>query len=256
MIHASAIVDASAELADDVEVGAYSIIGAGVEIGAGTRVGSHVAIQGPAKIGRDNIIHPFNSIGGAPQDKKYAGEPTALIVGHRNTIREYCTLNRGTTQDAGATTLGNDNWIMAYVHIAHDCNVGNDTVFANGATLAGHVTVEDKTILGGFTVIHQYCRVGYHAFTSMGAIIRNDVPPYVMLSGDPAHARGINTEGLKRSGYAAAQIKALRQAYKIIYKSGHRLQEAIARLDELAREHDAVKRLPEFLRASERGIVR
>ena len=256
MIHSSAIVDATAEIADDVEVGPYAVIGAGVKIGARTKVGAHTVIQGPTRIGRDNAIHPFNSLGGAPQDKKYDGESTELIIGDRNTIREYCTFNRGTAQDSGVTEIGDDNWIMAYVHIAHDCMVGNETIFANCAALAGHVTVEDKTILGGYTIVHQFCRVGYHAFTGMGTIIRNDVPPYTMLNGDPAHPYGINTEGLRRSGYTAAQIRVLRQAYKIIYKSGKRLQEAIEELDALGKDHDEVARLPEFLRASERGIVR
>ena len=256
MIHSSAIVDTAAEIADDVEIGPYAVIGARVTIESGTRVGAHTVIQGPAKIGRDNVIHPFNSLGGAPQDKKYDGESTELIIGERNTIREYCTFNRGTAQDKGLTKLGDDNWIMAYTHIAPDCHVGNETIFANCAALAGHVTVEDKTILGGYTIVHQFCRIGYHAFTGMGTIIRNDVPPYTMLNGNPAHPYGINTEGLRRSGYTAAQIRVLRQAYKIIYKSGNHLQEAIEQLEALAEDNSEVGRLPRFLRASGRGIVR
>jgi len=256
MIHPSAIIDPSARLADDVEVGPYSIIGANVEIDAGTWVGPHVVINGPTKIGKQNRIYQFSSLGDAPQDKKYAGEETTLEIGDRNVIREYCTFNRGTTQDVGVTRLGNDNWIMAYVHLAHDCQIGNDTIFANGATLAGHVEVEDKVIFGAFTVIHQFCRVGYHAFSGMGTVIKADVPPYTMLNGNPAEPHGINLEGLKRSGMSKEQIKALRDAYKIIYKSGNRLQEAIEQLDELSTQFDVVKRLPDFLRQSSRGIIR
>jgi UDP-N-acetylglucosamine acyltransferase len=229
---------------------------ADVTIDSGTWIGPHVVINGPTKIGKQNKIYQFSSIGDAPQDKKYAGEDTSLEIGDRNVIREYCTFNRGTTQDVGVTRLGNDNWIMAYVHIAHDCQIGNDTIFANGSTLAGHVHVEDKVIFGGFTVIHQFCRVGYHAFSGMGTVIRSDVPPYTMLTGNPAEPHGINIEGLKRSGLTKDEIKVLRDAYKIIYKSGNRLQEAINELDELSREYEVVGRLPEFLRQSTRGIIR
>lgn len=256
MIHPSAIIDPSARIADDVEIGPYTIIGADVEIGSGTTIGSHVVINGPTTIGKDNRIYQFSSLGDAPQDKKYRGEQTTLEIGDRNVIREYCTFNRGTVQDVGATRLGNDNWIMAYVHLAHDCQVGNDTIFANGATLAGHVVVEDRVIFGGFTVIHQFCRIGYHAFSGMGTVIKADVPPYTMLNGNPAKPHGINLEGLKRSGMDSEQIKALRSAYKLIYKSGNRLQEAIEQLDELSGQYDVVKRLPEFLRQSTRGIIR
>ena len=256
MIHPTAIVDSSAELADDVEVGPYSIIGSGVEIDSGTVVGSHTVINGPTRIGKQNRIYQFNSIGDAPQDKKYAGEDTRLEIGDRNVIREYCTFNRGTTQDAGVTRLGDDNWIMAYVHLAHDCQVGSNTIFANGSTLAGHVVVEDKVIFGAFTVIHQFCRIGFHAFSGMGTVIKADVPPYTMLNGNPAEPHGINIEGLKRSGLSQEEIKALRNAYKMIYKSGYRLQEAIEQLDTLAEEFQAVGRIPEFLRHSSRGIIR
>jgi len=256
MIHSTAIVDPSAQIADDVEIGPYSIIGAGVEIDSGTSIGPHVVINGPTRIGKHNKIYQFSSIGDAPQDKKYAGEDTSLEIGDRNVIREFCTFNRGTTQDVGVTRLGNDNWIMAYVHLAHDCQIGNDTIFANNASLAGHVTVEDKVIFGGFTIIHQFCRVGYHAFSGMGSIIKADVPPYTMLGGNPAEPHGINLEGLKRSGLTKEEIKALRDAYKLIYKSDNRLQEAIEKLDELAEQFDVVKRVPEFLRHSSRGIIR
>jgi len=256
MIHSSAIIDPSAQIADDVEIGPYTIIGANVTIDTGTWIGPHVVINGPTRIGKDNKIYQFSSLGDAPQDKKYAGEDTALEIGDRNVIREYCTFNRGTTQDVGVTRLGNDNWIMAYVHLAHDCQVGNETIFANGTTLAGHVTVDDKVIFGAFTVIHQFCRIGYHAFSGMGTVIKSDVPPYTMLNGNPAEPHGINIEGLKRSGSTKEQIKVLRDAYKIIYKSGKRLQEAISELDELSKEHDVVQLLPDFLRQSTRGIIR
>jgi UDP-N-acetylglucosamine acyltransferase len=256
MIHPTAIVDATAEIAEDVEIGAYSIIGADVSIGQGTWIGPHVVIKGPARIGKDNKIYQFSSLGDDPQDKKYAGEPTSLEIGDRNVIREFCTFNRGTEQDAGVTRIGDDNWIMAYVHIAHDCQVGSDTILANCASLAGHVHIADKVILGGFTAIHQFCRIGFHAFSGLGTIIKSDVPPYLIITGDPAVPHGINLEGLKRSGFTPDQIKALKNAYKIIYKSGNRLQEAIQLLDELSSQHDVVARLPEFLRLSSRGIVR
>lgn len=256
MIDSQAIIDPGAQIADDVEIGPFSIIGKDVEIDSGTWIGPHVVINGPTKIGKDNKIYQFSSLGDAPQDKKYAGEPTKLIIGDRNVIREYCTFNRGTAQDSGVTRVGNDNWIMAYVHLAHDCQIGNNTIFANGTTLAGHVEVEDKVIFGAFTVIHQFCRVGYHAFSGMGTVIKSDVPPYCMINGNPAEPHGINIEGLKRSGLSMEQIKTLRRAYKVIYKSGMRLQEAIDELTEMAQSHEEVKRLPEFLHQSERGIIR
>lgn len=256
MIHPSAIVDPGAEIAEDVEVGAYTIIGPNVTIDEGTWIGPHVVLNGPTSIGKHNKIFQFASLGDAPQDKKYAGEATSLEIGDRNVIREYCTFNRGTTQDVGVTRVGDDNWIMAYVHIAHDCQVGNNTIFANNASLAGHVHIEDKVILGGFTAIHQFCRVGYHAFSGLGTIIRSDVPPYMMITGHPAVPHGINFEGLKRTGFTPDQIKVLKNAYKIIYKSGNRLQEALDLLDELASQHEVVGRLSEFLRQSSRGIVR
>ena len=256
MIDDRAIIDPGAQIADDVEIGPYSVIGKDVVIESGTWIGPHVVINGPTQIGRDNKIYQFNSLGDAPQDKKYSDEPTRLRIGDRNVIREYCTFNRGTVQDRGETTIGNDNWIMAYVHIAHDCIVGDHTIFANGTTLAGHVEVEDKVIFGAFTVIHQFCRIGYHAFSGMDTLIKADVPPYTMMTGSPAEPHGINIEGLKRSGYSSEDIKILRRAYKCIYKSGNRLQEAIAELDTMAEGCDAVKCLPAFLRKSERGIIR
>lgn len=256
MIHSSAIVHPDARIAKDVAIGPFSIIGPDVEIGEGTWVGPHVVINGPTRIGKQNKIYQFCSLGDAPQDKKYAGETTQLEIGDGNVIREYCTFNRGTVQDTGVTRLGDNNWIMAYVHLAHDCQVGSNTIFANGTTLAGHVKVEDKVIFGAFTILHQFCRVGFHSFTGMGTVIKADVPPYTMLNGNPAEPHGINTEGLKRSGFSKEEISDLRRAYKIIYKSSLRLQEAIEELETLAEKSPSVRRIPEFLKLSERGIIR
>ena len=251
-----AVVDASAAIGVNVEIGPYAIIGKQVEIDEGTRIGSHVVIDGITQIGRDNQIHPFSSLGGDPQDKKYQQESTKLIIGNRNVIREYCTFNRGTVQDQGITCLGDDNWIMAYVHLAHDCQVGNHTIFANGVSLAGHVHVEDKVVLGGFTAVHQYCQIGYHAFSGVGTIVKSDIPPYIMISGSPAKPYGLNTEGLKRSGLTADEIKVLKRAYKTLYKSGKPLQTAIEEFEQMACENHYLSRLAVFLRQSKRGIVR
>ncbi|MFP5345390.1 MAG: acyl-ACP--UDP-N-acetylglucosamine O-acyltransferase, partial [Gammaproteobacteria bacterium] len=226
MIDARAVIAPDARIGDGVTVGPYSVIGSGVEIGAGTWIGPHVVINGPTRIGRDNKIYQFASLGDAPQDKKYAGENTRLEIGDRNVIREYCTINRGTAQDKGVTRVGHDNWIMAYAHIAHDWVVGDQTIFANAASLAGHVTVGDCAILGGFTLVHQYCMIGAHCFCGMGSVISMDVPPYVMVSGHPARPHGINSEGLKRRGFSAEALRALREAYKLIYKSSLTLSEA------------------------------
>ena len=201
MIHPSAVIDPAATIGDNVSIGPFCVIGAGVEIGDGTRIGPHVVIDGPTRIGRDNRIYAFCALGGEPQDKKYAGQPTELIIGDRNVIREYCTFNRGTAEDSGITRIGNDNWIMAYVHMAHDCTVGNHTIFANAASLAGHCRVDDYAILGGFTLVHQFCQVGAHAFTAMGSVINRDVPPFVTVAGTYAEPHGINSEGLRRRGY-------------------------------------------------------
>ena len=255
-IHPTAVIDPGAKLADDVRVGAFSIVGAGVEIGAGTEVGSHVTIQGPTTIGRDNRIFQFNSIGAAPQDKKYAGEPTRLVIGDRNTIREFCTFNRGTSQDRGETTIGNDNWVMAYVHVAHDCILGNGTILANVTTLAGHVHVGDFAILGGFTKVHQFCRIGAHAFSGMDSGLNQDLPPYVTCSGMPARPIGINSEGLRRRGFTVAQIRNVKRAYKLVYRSGLRLEEARRELEALARGNPEVTPFLEFISSSERGIIR
>jgi UDP-N-acetylglucosamine acyltransferase len=256
VIHPTAIVDPRARIAADAAIGAYSTIGPDVEIGAGTWIGSHVVIDGHTRIGAGNRIHPFSSIGGPPQDKKYAGEPTRLEIGDRNTIREFCTLNCGTVQDTGVTKVGNDNWIMAYVHLAHDCVVGNGTIFANNAQLAGHVSVGDLAILGGFTVVHQFVSIGAHSMTAMGTILLQDLPPYVTAAGNTAKPYGINAEGLKRRGFDATAIAALRRAYKTLYKSGLGLEEARAALADQAKEAPQVGLLVEFLSRSSRGIVR
>jgi UDP-N-acetylglucosamine acyltransferase len=256
VIHATAIVSASAKIADDVEIGAYSIIGDNVEIGGGTRIDSHVVVNGPTVIGNDNHIYQFASIGDDPQDKKYADEPTRLVIGDRNTIREFCTISRGTIQDEGVTTLGNDNWIMAYVHIAHDCRVGSHTIMANNATLAGHVHIGDWVILAGFSGAHQFCRVGAHAFIGMYAGVNRDVPAYVMVSDTPGIPRGINSEGLKRRDFDARQIRNIKNAYRVIYRDGLKLTEAIAELERRVATQPELKILIDSLRSSERGIIR
>jgi UDP-N-acetylglucosamine acyltransferase len=256
MIHPSAIVHPGARIASGVRVGAYSIIDADVEIGSGTTVGHHCVITGHTRIGADNRIGHFVSLGEAPQDKKYAGEPTRLEIGHGNTIREFCTFNRGTAQDAGVTRLGDGNWMMAYVHLAHDCQVGNQTVFANNAQLAGHVHVDDHAILGGFTVVHQFCRIGAHCITAMGTIVLQDVPPFITVSGNPASAHGINTEGLKRRGFLIERIEGLRRAYKTLYKSGNTLEQAKQALATQCAQTPEVQVLLDFLGRASRGIVR
>ncbi len=256
MIDARAIVDPAAELAEDVEVGPYAVIGAGVRIDAGCRIGPHAVIEGPTRIGRDNRIFQFASVGTAPQDKKYGGEPTELVIGDGNTIREFVTINRGTVQDEGVTRIGDDNWIMAYVHIAHDCQVGSHTIFANNASLAGHVRVEDYAILGGFTLVHQFCAIGAHAFTAFGTGVAKDIPPFVMVSGSPAHPHGLNTEGLRRRGFTSEAIQELKRAYKTLYRSGLTLEEAIGRLREQAERVPEVATMVAFLEKRTRGIVR
>ena len=253
-VHPTAIVDTDAELAADVEIGAYTLVGAKVRIGAGTRIGPHCVIEGPTTMGRNNRVWQFCSLGAAPQDKKYAGEDTALEIGDDNTIREFCTFNRGTAQDVGVTRIGDDNWVMAYVHLAHDCQIGSHTIFANNAQLAGHVSVGDWAILGGFTVVHQFVRIGAHAISAMGSILFKDVPTYVTCAGNPAAPHGINTEGLKRRGFSAEQIEALRRAYKTLYKNGLTLEEAKREL--AASPIAEVAPLLAFVAASTRGIVR
>jgi UDP-N-acetylglucosamine acyltransferase len=256
MIHPTAIVHPNAKIGANVEIGPYSIIGEHVEIGDNTRIGPHVVINGHTSIGCDNRIFQFASLGEVPQDKKFADEPTRLVIGDRNTIREFCTLNLGTVQDEGVTRVGNDNWIMAYVHIAHDCVVGNNTTFANNSQLAGHVHVDDWAILGGFTGVHQFCRVGAHVMTAVGTVILQDVPPYVMAAGNTASPYGLNTEGLKRRGFSPEALLALKRAYRTLYKSGLMLEEARAKLTEEAQVHPEVQRLVDFLAVSKRGIIR
>lgn len=256
LIHPTAIVHAKARLGRDVSIGAYSIVGEHAEIGDDTRIGPHVVIHGRTRIGRGNRIFQFSSIGEIPQDKKYAGEPTGLEIGDRNTIREFCTLNCGTAQDAGVTRLGSDNWIMAYVHLAHDCQVGDNTIFANNAQLAGHVHVGDFAILGGFTVVHQFVRIGAHSMTAMGTILLQDLPPYVTAAGNTAKPFGINSEGLKRRGYDAEAIAALKRAYKLVFRSGAPLEEARAKIQAEALTQPALVPLAEFLAAPGRGIIR
>jgi len=259
-VHPTAIVDSRAELDTLVEIGAYSIIGPNVRIGARTKVGPHVVIGGDTTIGCDNTFFQFSSIGGAPQDKKYAGESTRLEIGDRNMVREFCTFNLGTAQDEGVTRIGDDNWILAYVHIAHDCRVGSNTIFSNNASLAGHVHIGDWVILSGFAAVHQFCKIGDHAFVGMNTSLTQDVPPFVLLSGNPAAAHGVNIEGLKRRGFTREQIGAIRTAYKMIYKSGLTLEQAKAALAEQAAaapEVAAVLRLMgDFLGNATRGIVR
>ena len=256
MIHPTAIISDSAVIADDVEIGPYTVIGENVEIGSGTRIDSHVVVNGPTKIGEDNHIYQFASIGDDPQDKKYAGESTRLTIGDRNTIREFCTISRGTTQDKGETVLGDDNWIMAYVHIAHDCVVGNKTIMANNASLAGHVHVGDWVILGGFSGAHQFCQIGAHAFLGMYTGINRDIPAYTIVSGQPGVVRGINSEGLKRRDFSADQIRNIKNAYRITFRRGKKKAEAIEEIAELAKTQPELDLFLDSLRSSERGLAR
>lgn len=255
-IHPTALVADSATIAEDVEIGPYSIVGEQVEIGSGTRIAAHVVINGPTRIGRDNRIYQFASLGDDPQDKKYAGEPTRLEIGDRNTIRECCTISRGTVQDQGITRLGDDNWIMAYVHIAHDCRIGSHTIFANNATLAGHVHVGDWVIFAGFSGAHQFCRVGAHAFLGMYCGTNRDVPAYTLMAGQPAEPRGINSEGLKRRGFSKEQIRNIKSAYRIVYRKGLKLADAVREIEALVPAQPELEIFLESLRESERGLVR
>jgi UDP-N-acetylglucosamine acyltransferase len=255
-VHPTAIIAETADIADGVEIGAYAVIGDDVNIGKGTTIGSHVVVNGPTSIGEDNHIYQFASIGDDPQDKKYAGEPTQLIIGDRNTIREYCTVSRGTTQDLGITRMGDDNWVMAYVHIAHDCVIGSKCILANNATLAGHVHVGDWVIFAGFSGAHQFCRIGAHAFLGMYAGVNRDVPAYTMVAGLPGVPKGINSEGLKRRDFDADQIRNIKNAYRIVYRQGKKLAQAIDEIAELAKQQPELVLLLESLRSSERGVVR
>jgi UDP-N-acetylglucosamine acyltransferase len=256
LIHPTAVIHPGAKLAADVKVGAYSVIGEHVSIGAGCEIGPHVVIEGVTTIGRDNKIFQFASVGSAPQDKKYAGELTRLEIGDRNSIRECCTINTGTVQDGGLTKLGNDNWIMAYVHIAHDCMIGNNTILANNATLAGHVHLGDWVFLGGFTTIHQFCKIGAHAMTAFTAAVSQDVPPYVTAAGNRAKPAGINSEGLRRRGFSSDAIMAVKRAYKTLYRQGLTLEEARQQLQEQGQSYPEVQLFVDFIAAAERGIIR
>jgi UDP-N-acetylglucosamine acyltransferase len=256
LIHPSAIISADAELADDVRVGPCTVIGAGVRIGAGSEIGAHCVIKGPTTIGQNNRFYPFGSIGDDPQDKKYAGEATRLEIGSGNTVREYCTINRGTSQDEGVTSVGDNNWLMAYTHIAHDCRVGNDIIMANAAMLAGHVYVDDYAMLSAFSAIHQFCRIGAYSFIGAYGGIGKDVPPYIVAFGQPPEPRGINSEGLRRRDFSKEQIRNLKEAYRILYRSDLRLAEARVQLGELAAGQPELAILIEFLDKSERGIFR
>lgn len=256
MIHPTAIVEQGARIGANVQIGPYSIIGPNVEIGDNTIIGPHVIIKGHTRIGRDNHIFQFCSLGEVPQDKKYAGEPTRLEIGDRNTIREFCTFNLGTVQDRGVTSIGDDNWVMANCHIAHDCCVGNKTIFANGASLAGHVIVDDWVIFGGYTGVHQFCRIGAHVITAASSLVLQDVPPYLMAAGNTAQPYGIHVEGLKRRGFTSESITELKRAYRTLYKSGLLLEEAKGKLAEQAKTQPDVQLMVDFLEVSKRGIIR
>jgi UDP-N-acetylglucosamine acyltransferase len=254
-IHPSALVHPGARLAADVEVGPYSIIGEHVEVGEGSWIGAHVVIDGRVRIGKRNQIWHFTSIGAPPQDKKYAGEPTAVEIGDDNTIREYVTINRGTTHDAGVTRVGNENWVMAYVHFAHDCQIGNQTIFANACQLAGHVSVGDWAILGATTLVHQFVHIGAHSFTGMGTYLPQDLPPYVTAAGNMAKPYGINSEGLKRRGFTPDAIQGLKRAYRTLYRSGLGLAEARSQLEAQVAGCPEVGAILDFLSHSKRGII-
>ena len=256
LIHPTAIVDPKAELDSSVQVGAYSVIGANVQIGANTSIGSHVVIDGHTTIGEGNRIFQFASLGAEPQDKKYRNEPTRLTIGNNNTIREFTTFNTGTVTGIGETRLGDDNWIMAYVHLAHDCVVGSHTIFANNASLAGHVEVGDYVVLGGYTLVFQFCRIGNYAMTAFAAGVHKDVPPYFMASGYRAEPAGLNSEGMRRNGFTAEQIANVKRAYKAIYMQDLPLDEAKKHIAEMAKEHSELTILRDFIEVSKRGIIR
>lgn len=255
-IHPSALIDPKAELADDVEVGPFSVIGPKVRIDSGTWIGPHVVLTGRTTIGKKNRIFQFASLGEEPQDKKYAGEDTELILGDNNYVRELCNFSRGTSQGGGKTIIGNNNWIMACVHIAHDCVLGDNIIMANNASLAGHVTVGDYAILSGYTLIHQFCIVGEHSFTSFASHVNQSIPPYVTVSGEKAKAKGVNTEGLKRRGFTPEQVQQVRRAYKVLYRSGLPLEEATAKLQEMAQNSVEIEPLVRFLEKTEKSLIR
>jgi len=255
-VHPQALVDPQARLADDVEVGPFTVIGPEVEVGSGTWIGPHAVIQGPARIGRDNRIYQFAALGEAPQHKGYQGEPTELIIGDGNTIREFVTCHRGTSQGRGETRIGDHNWLMAYCHVAHDCRLGNGLLFANSASLGGHVDVGDYATLGGFALVHQFCRIGPYAFGGFGSGINRDVPPFVTVSGQMAAPHGINTVGLRRQGFSADRIRAIKRAYRIIYRQGLRLEEAREALCRELGDWPDVQAMVGFIDGSQRGLVR
>jgi len=259
MIHPSALVDPAARIGTGVSVGAYSVIGAGVEIGDGTTIGSHVVIEGRTRIGRDNRIFQFASIGAEPQDKKFRGEESELVIGDRNHIREFATMHRGTAGGGGTTRVGDDNWFLAYTHVAHDCRVGNQCVFSNNATLAGHVEVGDHVIVSGFVGVHQFCRIGAHAFIGMGVLLSGDVPPFLMVAADAdtqGRPRGINSEGLKRRGFDATRIAAIKRAYRTVYVGGATLADARTKLAEQAKDSTDVAEMLAFIERGERALAR
>lgn len=256
MIHPSAVVDPGARLHEGVEVGPFAVIGPQVEIGGGTWIGPHAVVRGPTRIGRDNRIYQFASVGEDPQDKKYGGEPTRLEIGDRNRIREYVTIHRGTVQDRGLTSIGDDNLFMVATHVAHDCQIGSQVIMANAASLGGHVVVDDWAILGGFTIVHQFCRIGTHSFCAMGSVLTKDVPPYVTVGGHPAIPHGINSEGLRRRGFPAETIAAIKRAYRAVYLAGLKREEALERVRALVAEAPELAAFASFLADSGRGIVR
>jgi len=256
LIDPRAVSDPPAELDEHVQVRPFAVIGPGVRIGAGTEIGPHVVIRGPTRIGRDNRIFQFASVGEDPQDKKYAGEETALEIGDRNSIREFTTIHRGTVQDHAVTKIGDDNLLMAYTHVAHDCRIGNQVILANAASLGGHVRVDDWAILGGFSIVHQFCHIGQHCFTAMGSVVAKDVPPFIMVGGHPARPHGINSEGLRRRSFTAEQIASIKRAYRTLYSAGLSLAEAREQISAGAAENAELRAMADFLAASERSIVR
>lgn len=256
MIHPTALIDRKAEVAEGVTIGAYSVIGADVKISSGTQIGSHVVVKGPTSIGKDNRIYQFASIGEDPQDKKYAAEVTRLEIGDRNTIREFTSMHRGTKQDRSVTRIGSDNLFMAYTHVAHDCLIGDHVIMANGASLAGHVRLNSHAILGGFTLVHQFTQIGEYSFAAMGSAITQDVPPFIMVGGKPTRPHGINSVGMERNGISADDIRLIRKAYKIIYKTNLRLEDAIEQMEDMAGDSKPVSDMVSFLRNVTRGILR
>lgn len=256
MIASTAVIDPSAIIADDVEIGPFSVIGPNVEIGSGTRIGPHVTIAGPTRIGKNNRIYQFSSIGEDPQDMKFHEEETHLEIGDGNVIREFCTINRGTGAGGGITRLGNENWIMAYVHIAHDCIVGNNNIFANGASLAGHVVVEDHAVLGGFTLVTQFCRLGSYSFFAATCHVIKDIPPFIKVSGPVTIPRSINVEGLRRHGFDSKDLSVLKQAYRLLFRAGLNTSDALSEIRDTLEQRPVIEKLVRFIEESDRGIIR